>query len=365
MHMARSLVAAARSIWRRGVALGGMLAFAWGCGSDGLEAPTQVAPDQLYWDLQLNHRAALLSTVAPYDTLTLIAIARNANGVSIAMPEAPTFTSGNVKRAIVTPEGVLRALSAGVEPAWIVARLTVGNLTHIDSLEVRVVDDVVPPVLTEFSIQPIAPDSAKWGGGPFSPFPSTVPLRATDASGVPLADLPVYYRSSDTTIATVDRNNGTIIGGRPGSVTLDASTTAFGVAKADALTYRIGWPIFEIINYQPIPTSSGENINGFLPATVTIGVGGMVQWGASEMLDVVFEDPTDLPSVARPSTYAVLPGLFDSAFCEANSYDCGGGDLSLSPTQSLGYRVFSAPGVYEIRSVQSGASGRVVVVDER
>src|ERR1051325_8443702 len=111
-----------------------------GCGTD-LSAP-RPAPDpaQLYWALTLEQRAITLSTVAPYDTLRLVATARAATGDPLPIPTAVVYKSSDLKSLQVGSDGVVRAVAPG-NGFQIIATLTMGNLTHADTAQVNVTAD--------------------------------------------------------------------------------------------------------------------------------------------------------------------------------------------------------------------------------
>src|SRR6185369_15450543 len=136
-----------------------------------------------------------------------------------------------------------------------------------------------PPMLASFSIQPVPPDSAKLAAG-IVVYHITSPLvaRAADADGVAL-DLPVAFRSSDPSIATVDRHTGLVDGRQPGTVTFSASTTAFGVTKTDALPYRVGWPLFRNVDVIRVASAGlGGLVPAVVPSEFTVGTGAIVFW---------------------------------------------------------------------------------------
>ncbi len=367
------------------------------CGADGPTPPPLIEPDELYWNLQLNHRALTLSTTAPYDTLTLVATPRNMRGVAIEGTTRVQFVSDKVKHVTVSPEGTLVAVAPtegssatdSFNSVKVVARLTVGNLTHRDSLFVRVVDIDAPPVLASLSLHPVPPDSAKVAAQSRATLGGSscglLSARATTSTGAPLDDLPVSIRSSDTTIAQTSQDVGAnlvytgsgssrcvIYPYRPGTVTLYAATTAFGATKVDTLPYRVGWPLSgEVV---VVPTEVGSSMNTFVDPVVKIGAGGIVFWNsetATAATDVIFADPTNVAAVST------APNLLDGPddppgmlllFCAAFGMDCAnGGNFVIPPgvPYLAAARIFPVPGTYDYHNPLSGAGGRIVVVDEQ
>src|SRR5690348_7928741 len=148
--------------------LGAVLVFA-SCGSDAV-APTPTSnPTALYWALTLDHHAVTLATTSPYDTSRLTATPRDPSGAPLSVPIAVTYQSTDLAHVGVSPEGVLQAV-APASQIQVIATLSLGNVTHVDTAVVNVTTDSAPPVLTTFSIHPVPPDSAIWDANALTPF---------------------------------------------------------------------------------------------------------------------------------------------------------------------------------------------------
>lgn len=371
------------------------------CGGDSLKPQSLIDQNELYWRLDLDHRAILLSTAAPFDTLKLTATPRNYRGDALSGVPIPTFVSQDISKVVVTSEGVLRAIDP-TTPGTVVAvmaRLTIGDLTHVDTAFVSVVSTDSPPVLTSFSIQPIPPDSAKLGAAVVVfqnislLLADTLPVRATDSAGMPILTipgdvsgiLPVALRSSDTSVVQFDKMIFTtkmaeLRGFKVGTAKIYASTTAFGITKVDTLNYRIGWPLVEKM-LMVVPSS--RHRPGMLPIdnvftrpVLRIGVGGVVTWSNLGNLGdtnstpnhIVFNDQ-DLPNILsispRPSFMPFYAHVSEClAFIGA---DCvHGGNMVISPTQKKASRRFPVSGVYEYSSsLYPNSVGRIIVIDEQ
>ncbi len=346
------------------------------CAGDGLNPPSLADERDLYWKLELNHQAVTLSTTAPYDTLTLMATPRNVHGEALTGLPAAKYTSADAERVGVTADGRLVAGVAGA-PVWVVSNIIFGNLRHSDSVFVRVVENALPPVLTSFSIDPEAPDSAKSAVVVSAPH-DTLRVHAADADGVGIPDLLTSFRTSNPDVAEIHPTRGIVTGKRVGTVDFYASATLFGVRKTDTLPYRIGMPVFNSVTVEP-PKAGIRSDYAFLPYEVTIGTGGVVTWGQPALpndtiadVDVIFGD-TDLPNVLAANVFpnAILglavfcglsfPGIIDYCHTPGNFIIPATG-TPIFPSRA---RVFQAPGVYEYHSTLHGIGGRVVVVDER
>jgi hypothetical protein len=385
------------------------LPLALACQGDHLTPPPLVDEQVLYWALDLSHHAVTLSTTAPYDTLTLVATPRNQKGEPLTGLPAPRYTTTDAERVLVTPQGVLAAVAPTSAPIQVTATLTTGNLTHTDTVLVKVVDDPTPPRLATFSIHPVPPDSAKsaaggsvWFAGTLLGVCKTLLVQAVDSNGMPMADLLTAFRSSDPNTADFDLcrdvyppapvTGSRVFSHRPGTVTLYASTTAFGITKADTLPFRVGYPIKAVIS---VPTSApalgGNPVDIFVPSEVKVGVGALIQFGGAgiyvgpaDSTDIIFTG-TDLPNIAAVDTSGFINQPWGVSFItladNCNYYpppwwDCTGAGNIFLPLQDLqdprdrnggstAFRVFTVPGTYEYHSTIHGTGGRIIVVDER
>lgn len=387
-----------------------VLPFMIACQGDHLTPAMPVDPAVLYWDLRLNHHAVTLSTAAPYDTLTLTATPRNSMGEPLGGLPAPTYRSTDPERVAVTEGGVLIAAQPTAQPVPVVATLVSENLQHVDTVLVRVDTATVPPQLGSFSIQSVPPDSAKnaargglgsmkyllnrlvvaadTGGAPFSEVTVSFDPNDLIPAPVPVPDLLVAFHSSDTTIAKVEyRNIGgnmgvfTLLGLRPGTVTLRASTSAFGITKTDTLVFRIGEPLITFMGGNANLTSGRERYRDTLPDgsvvpvygdPVRVATGGLVLF-ALDSADVTFADPTNVGPAVNADPYYnsfLLCFLFVPSCTDSGNIPVT--DTKLLPgggfTGKFVGRTFPVPGTYEYQSRVAGSTasttGRIIVVDE-
>ena len=85
-----------------------------GCSGDPpVTPPPAQDPTTLYWQLTLNEHAVTLSTVAPYDTVRIVATPRTISGTPISDLGRPTYTSLDLDRAFVDSTGLVHAIGAG------------------------------------------------------------------------------------------------------------------------------------------------------------------------------------------------------------------------------------------------------------
>ncbi|MBX6331021.1 MAG: hypothetical protein IRY91_04140 [Gemmatimonadaceae bacterium] len=326
-----------------------------GCASDAVVAPPpKTDVSQLYWALTLDHHAVTLSTVAPYDTIRLTATPRTVNGDVLADLPAPTYTSLDLDRAHVDPDGLVHVVKTGTKIP-VVATLVVGNVRHADTAFINVTSMASPTLPVSLSIDPKDRnplDSAKIAEGTAK----TLSALIKNASGTTINGLAVYYVSLDPTVAKIDRSTGRLEPVHPGHVTLIASATAYGVTVADTLVFKIGYALFVNPNFDPA-------VNNFVPSRIIIGAGGNVVFfnGTGTAVDVTFDDPS--------------AALQDTRFCPIAPIVCGTGNIDAFSAQQdrdngvitlpgARGRSFAVPGTYPFHSTIFGTTGEIVVMDE-
>ncbi|HWZ60365.1 MAG TPA: hypothetical protein VNW46_15405 [Gemmatimonadaceae bacterium] len=324
-----------------------------GCDKSPTIPAPQTDPAQLYYSLTLNDHAVTLSTVAPYDTITLTASPRSAVGVPLATVGTPTFTSLDLDHVQVdSVTGRVHAIATG-RAIGVVAALAIGGVTHADTVMINVTDTATPPTLTTFSVQPRPGDSTKVsvdGGGAITP-------RALDGSGNPIPGIAVYYTSSDPTIAYIDRSAGYFVPVRPGKVRFTATTTVYGVTKRDSVQWTIGHILYGVVTITPEVNAQGKIVATYVPDSIVMEVGGRVTFQnlAGPPTDVTFDNPADAAQ--------------DNAMCSALPLWCGTGNVpafALLPNDSTGnsalrFRTFPVQGTIRYHSTISGATGVLVV----
>jgi len=330
-----------------------------GCGRDVVAPQPAPDPTRLYWAVTLDQHALTLSTVSPYDTVRVTATPRNAAGAPLSGAPPITYTSSDLQHLQVSPDGLIRGMAPG-QGISLIATLTAGNLTHADTALLDVTAVSAPPQLATLSIHPVPPDSAVlpmvgpgysalagYLYGPVFGGQKQVTPQAGDATGAPLSGLRFDFRSSDTTIATIDRQTGFLSGVQPGQVTLIASATAYGVVKADTVAYTITLPAGQFVAF-----GSQGQMFGFIPSGVTIVQGGYVIWwnGSKRPVDVVFDDSIHVAQ--------------DSVFCR-----CGAGNVTafgdttgFFSFANVRTRWFPVAGAYTYHSTLTGLKGTITVV---
>lgn len=373
-----SVLASARAWMTLGVfGLAGLLA----CGGD-VTNPTAsgLNPADAYWALQLNEHAVRLARTAPYDTIRLVATPLNAEGDPLGVPGTIQY-SANDSTVTVTASGLVTAryTTASGKSAIVVASLrdTVQHVTLADTCLIQVTATVPAAPLKTFTIQLPANRSPQMPADLFYLMKAT----ATDSAGNPMTTFP-YFFSSDPNIAHIDRSTGAVTGGHTGSVFLYATTWAYGVAKRDSIAFDvIARSKINVQTLPVIPTGSTQPVLTFWPQVVTISAGGKVNWlnpSLTDSMDVVFDDPTNVDSVAinlflgiGTGEGNIAPWVQDTtgsnpisaAICTAFGYappNCGG-LYGLNTGGMQRTRLFQVPGTYHYHSAKWGTTGTVVV----
>jgi hypothetical protein len=266
-----------------------------------------------YGSLRLETRSIVMSLAAPYDTLQLRATPYSLTGAQITTLGTPTYTVSDTS-IVVSAAGVVTAKTR-TSNSYVVVTLRDPdqNITHVDTAFITVTNDTAPSTLASFSLHTAPGDSAKLAIND-GILASTKPLYVT-ATGTNDEDLSslvhVRYRSSDTSIATVDPNRGFMKGFQIGTAVITAATTWYGVTKLSSIPIQIGNPIaFKwTAGVAPSLTNPDQHTLVYAPTDFTIGVGGVVSFlGNLEMsregleMDVIFDDSTAAQPAPFPDT---------------------------------------------------------------
>jgi hypothetical protein len=327
------------------------IAFALACGTDYVAIAGSPGNDRLFASLAFDHHAVALSVTGPASTIKLTAVAINALGTPLAGAGQPTFSLSDTGSVTITPDGVLTA-TAPATGVQVIATLTDGNLTHKDTAYVNVNDVATPPVLANFSIQPLEGDSVKTSAldlfGLFG-LKQILP-QESDAGGTPIDGLPVFFSTADPTVASVDPVTGIVTGVRPGTVKIRASLTAYGVSMSDSVTFTITPPLIGLVAANPAtPVGNTTPVLQWAPGSIEISAGGTVLFttqSTTQDIDVVFDDP--------------------DAATESFLAPSGGGNIApfhAEPDQGGAFfaRSFPTPGSYDYHSTTFNTHGTIVV----
>jgi len=357
-----------------GAMMAAVLALA-ACGSDSVPGAS-VAPDQLFWKLQLNAHAVTLSMTAPGNTIHLAATPLSPSGKALT-------TTAPVHYAIIDGDTSIIVDSTGLVTAHspadaalnvrVVASQTVGGITLTDTATFSVNNVPQPtPQLTTLTVGSPPGDSAKRDCGILQNLvaPYTAMVTVLDEHGTPINNTAIAYRSSNPQIASID-GFGTVTALTPGTVTLYAEANVYGVAKTDSLTFVVTYPLMSGIYVESVtPDGTTTPIATFNQGVQTVGAGAIVVWVNQSKLpvDVIFDNPSAAQAVPTDHpfyfVFAAVYGL-DSP----NNPNSGGNIASFSSItdqqglDGIGARVrwFPTPGTYSYHSSLYGTTGTLTV----
>lgn len=264
----------------------GMMFVAIGC-NDPSEAPSFLqSPEEIFWELELNHRAVNLALVAPYDTITLKAVARNVYG-DVMEHQGEVRIVSESDRIVVFPDGRVQATGqTSATGVVVIATCTVNGVTRTDTAKIVVTAVEKPPVMESFSIQLPPQDSSRLAAlHVWDMTFKRIPLSAIDAAGNPIPRVIAHYRSSEPSVGVLqDSWQGFVLGYLPGELTVHASATVYGVNKIDTLPLTITNRLVQAQIVRDGDIAEYET---------TIAASGAVYWlnFTRDSLDIVFDEP--------------------------------------------------------------------------
>lgn len=331
-----------------------------GCKSNGLDSPA-LSTDMDVWDIRLNHQAILMSTIAPYDTVRLDIIGRNAKGIPIVHDGTVTFFTRS-RNVYVDSSGVVRALQA-IDEAWVIAEFVEGNIRYTDSARIRVVDTLSSSIAERLEIESAVtshPAAVPFFFDIVLPFDTQVSSRVFLSDGTILLNPYVRYWSSNPTIATVGSYDGVFRGLMPGkSVYVYAGATVFGHTVLDSVQINITNPTFVKVGTGACRSCAGSiREKRFSPSLIEIGVGGSVWFQSpadSSTYDIIFEDSLDL------AVFSTGDPLLDMLFQEGLPELFGTGNVHTTDSLSGAIRRFMRPGRYRYKSITLNSEGEILV----
>lgn len=348
-------------------ALSVTLAATAACGSDST-SPASSDPLKAYAQLTLNHHAVTLALASPYDTIRFVATPEHGDGTPL--PGTYSIRYHSLDSTLVRVDsstGAAVALAVTGE-IFVVAQLTIGNVTHSDTAVVQITDDVPPSRLATFSIQPFSGDSAKFAIGAFGQQQTrSLDLTMIDSAGSSKT-YPVFYRSADAGIITmVDARQGTIgtVFGL-GSTWLYATTTVYGVTLTDSVRFTVGRPVNAEIDLVKRP--NGTYFAN--PEVDTLGVGaGVIDLTTGAFSTVTFANATKTTvDIIFDDSLAVLPSLATTLFGIVDDTATVGNirPWTVEPDNPLTvvrFRSFPTAGTYHYHSTRiPSIHGTIVIV---
>ncbi|HWZ57800.1 MAG TPA: hypothetical protein VNW46_02400 [Gemmatimonadaceae bacterium] len=255
----------------------------------------------------------------------------------------------------MSASGLVTGLIATAQTS-VLATVSIGGVTHADTVLLQVTAAAPPPVLTTFHLLPPGDSVARLS---LDRFGVTLVLQALDATGAPIPNPLVHFTSSDPTIAAIDPIAGIIQPVTPGNVTFYATTTMYGVSKSDSLPFTIGEPTAVLVDVRAYtPTASRAPVSYFEPGTIVIGVGGAVVWTniSGQNADVAFDDSTDVQAAA-----VLFYGFFPIPATGAGNIPPFPSGVGIASRPSTRARSFPKPGTYSYHSRLYNTTGTIIV----
>jgi hypothetical protein len=348
----------------------------WGC-SDTPSEPTRISLAEQLWEARIVQRAITMSTVAPYDTITLRTIALNGLGDTITEGVQVRYHSVTDTTVRISDEGVLKVRQpTSASGIRIVASVTYNTMTRTDTAVVVVTTHSAPPsILDTIILETISPAF----GTPVLPtwaiFPSalgnpTITARIMSNNGI-VSNIPLDYVSSDPSVALVHRRTGEITPQVEGTATITAMTTWYGNTYQTTLNITVIGPMQGYFRIQErIPRGSDTAVIEINPGTIDVQSGAVISWYnlSSRPVSIIFDNPEGAHRLSGP--YSELAEFFD-IYCLAFGQWCninGEGNISSisvldpegDPFGNQAMRYFPTPGTYRFRT-ESGATGTIEV----
>ena len=282
-----------------------------GCSGDSANGPAAALDaGQAYWALQFTQHAII---VALHDTVRLTAVPVNAMGAALSRLGRVTYTpadssvtvdtTGLVTARYVTPELGTQVIAKLQDPRQ--------RLTHTDTVTIQVTR--TPGALGSYQLQPAPGDSAKraidftddFTGNPTQ---FSWAVRATDAGGDTVCSasgctIPVYYTSSNPTIADINHTTGLVSAFDTGRVVFRASTLVDGRVEHDSVVFTVGYALNELLVIQNTVNATTGQVSGGpvlfgVPPQLIMGVGAIVTFTNRTFtpIDIVFDHPENVDS---------------------------------------------------------------------
>jgi plastocyanin len=345
-----------------------------GCSDTATEPIQMNLADQL-WDVRIEPRAITMSTVAPYDTITLRTIAWNGVGDTITEGLQIRYHSVTDTTVRISDDGVLKVRApTNANGIKIVASVTYNNVTQTDTALVVVTTQPTPPHTLDAIVLEAIDPSLRTQRAPiwslntgFDTNPILAPRVLSNESTV--ANVPIAYVSSNQAIAIIDPWTGQIYPKLEGTARIVATTTWYGTTYQTTLDIMVVGATFgDITIEERIPRGSDTTVTIFNPQTLVVEVGATIRWTnqTSQSVDIIFEDPTNVHQITTPTAeYFQLICLVVGQGC--NVGQSGGNMLLLvfDPAASdafgnMDMRYFPVQGTYHYRTT-SGATGTITV----
>jgi plastocyanin len=340
--------------------------------------PTDPIPmnlaDQL-WEVRIDPKAITMSTVAPYDTITLRTIAINGFGDTITDGLEIQYEPVSDTSMRISDDGVLHVRTpTSLQGTKLVAHVTYKNVTRTDTALVVVTTNAAPPhPLDSIILEPLD----MWTGEIAAPILSVTPaftgnfalVHRAFGNGLEVANVPISYVSSDESVVLVDPWTGALTPKLAGKAHIIATTTWYGKPYQTILDIQVIGPMYGEFHIQErIPRGSDTAVFVVSPGSIEVEPGAVVRWTnkTSRPVEIVFDDPAS----ARELTGAVAQTLeflclLVGRWCHVGKTSGNFSLPALNPSdpnddQGMNMRAFPDTGTYHFQ-IASGVRGTIIV----
>jgi hypothetical protein len=354
-----------------GLALLGALTTTLACSDLPIHPIRKDLADQL-WDVRIEPRAITMSTVAPYDTITLRTIAWNGVGDTITDDLEVRYHSVTDTTVRISDDGVLtvrtRTNTRGIK---IVASVTYNKATRTDTATVVVTTEPTPPRIIDSIVLETVDNLTREPTPPvWSIAGLTAPLIVPRvlSNGATVSNVPLSYTSSDQAIILVDPWTGAVTPQLKGTAHITATTTWYGTTYKKTLDVRVIGPLngtFRI--HERIPRGSDTAVVVITPQEIELEVGAYITWlnERQRPVEIIFDDPTHVEQFTGPiMQYYQTICLFLGRLCNVGQ---SGGNViipapnpEVDPSTPLDIRYIAVPGTYRFRT-ESGGTGTIII----
>ena len=348
-------------------------------GTTSCSEPTRASfllePGHRLQSLEVNYPAVNLALVAPYDTVTLRAIARNALGEQLPDSVTIAFTT-TARQVAVNSAGLVRALAqtsaAGVT---ITMSATYQGVTRTSETRIVVTAVASPPHMDSFSFGNPFTDTLEIGPsvGFGKPAMTLTPVAKTSSGGV-IPRLVYAYRSSNGAAVAIGSPSSvwatttgqvSLIPGPQAEKTAIITATArvYGVIRSDSVVVRLRRePGFASVVLSDTMSASAPEI--------VLARGGDVYWfntSSRNAIGITFDPAAEVKAPSQETMAALLIGWMPDSgniapFMRDTIASPGDDFPQLPPASMTRGRSFPTPGRYRWRTTRSPAVEGTIVV---
>lgn len=350
-----------------------------GCNIDADSVAPAVNPSRLVSYIESEFKTYNLSTVAPYDTVTLKIHGVSGTGTTLNLPVEFQYDTNVID---ISSDGVLKA-KAAVGSTPVVVSMSSEGATRYDTVQVGVIA-TSPTHLSRVAIEPEPGDSAKIALLYASRPPrKNLRLIRADSNNANVGSVLVSVQSSVPSVVSAIQsgNNVSVTPGRVGKSILRVSTFAYGLHFRDSLAFITGWPLisYAFIEEKYI-TGQATPVLRLGGTRIIVGIGGCVLWrnmSHEHETDIIFEDPSQ--ALPADSAATIVRGHCQNNGGAGASPEGSSQGGNIQPFHSVllpggsvidfgtahRARAFTRAGIITFRSSKYDIAGTIIVCDEK